>query len=77
MEEDRERPSQIVLYHDRSPLHTNFLVKEERIEVNVKKVKPFFPFPSRLRLSAERCGAFLPRTATLTQRMATLVQISI
>lgn len=36
-EEDGERPSQIVLYHDRSPLHTNFLVKEEGIEVNVKK----------------------------------------
>lgn len=37
-----------VLYHDRSPLHTNFLVKEERTDLNLL----FFP-PCRRCLSAK------------------------
>lgn len=37
-----------VLYHDRSPLHTNFLVKEERTDLNL-----FFSPPCRRCLSAK------------------------
>lgn len=40
--------SQAVLYPDRSPLHTNFLVKEEKMALNPEK-----SFSPRAGLSAE------------------------
>lgn len=52
-----------VLYHDRSPLHTNFLVKEERTDLNL-----FFSLPA-----AGACQLKL----TLRNRAVTLAHITI